>query len=56
MVMHTAASKLLGLGKLLQSFMHKNPGSVIKVERDAEDSLQRFSFALVLIQVQSQLC
>jgi hypothetical protein len=55
LVMDTAASKLLGLGKLLQSFVHKNPGSVIKVERDAEDAWQRFSFALVLTQVQSQL-
>ncbi len=42
MAMDTAASKLMGLGKLLQSFMHKNPGSAIKVERDAEDALQSF--------------
>jgi hypothetical protein len=41
LVMQTASEKMQGLGKLLQAFNHKNPGTVIKVNRDGDYALQR---------------
>ncbi len=40
LVMESAAEKLLSLGKLLHAFVEKNPGTVIKIERDGVDALQ----------------
>lgn len=41
LVLKTAAEKMAGLGKLLHAFVDKNPGSVVKVDRDASNCLQR---------------
>ncbi len=41
LVMQTVSEKMQGLGKLLQAFIHKNPGTVIKVDRAGDYALQR---------------
>ena len=42
LAMDTAQKQLMSLGKLLQAFVAKNPGSNVIVERDSNDQLTRF--------------